>query len=78
MSVNRGEKTAGHAPREFSRKVWHFLRHGGHAGALLHVRSPEEESGEMDWRYRVYIAIRSKTLAHQEARSFASALRSSS
>ena len=29
VSMKRGEQFVGHVSQELSRKVWHFLRHGG-------------------------------------------------
>ena len=62
------EKIAGHVPRELSRKVYHFLRHGGRATCEV-IRWKGGKGLEVPY---MYVPLSSKAIGYKEARSFAS------
>ena len=52
VCVKRREEIVGHIPREISRKIWHFLRHGGRSTCEITARRKRGNGLEVPCVYR--------------------------
>ena len=65
VCVKKGEQIVRHVPREYSRKVWHFLRHGGTSTCEVTGRRKRGNGLEVPYVYR-FVAKRRRLIQKLE------------